>query len=156
MCRRDRASGAFNVSALRRKVDNVPQPPSQQAAADAVYHQYLQSKTPEQMDFVRNDDQWPVIRSSTNKTAKKYGMPRKKGDWHTQRSRFIKQVFLTMYADSESDEDTLLDLMFNGGKYDWLKDTARVIRAVQASVWKSQRGPLVSFFLSYSSWFPGG
>jgi hypothetical protein len=59
-------------------------------------------------------------------------MPRKKGDWHTQRSRFIKEVFLTMFSDSESDEDTLLDLMFNDGKYDWLLDTPRVIRAVQA------------------------
>ena len=106
--------------------------PSQQAAADAVYHAFLQALTREQMDFVRNDGQWPVVRSSTNKTAKNYDMPRKKGDWHTQRSRFIKEVFLTMFTDSESDEDTLLDLMFNDGKYDWLLDTPRVIRAVQA------------------------
>jgi hypothetical protein len=107
-------------------------PPSQQAAADAAYHSFLKALTPEQMDFVRNDDRWPVIRTSANKMAIKYGEARKKGDWSAQRSRFIKEVFLTMYEDSESDKDTLLDLMFNGGKYDWLKDTARVIRAVQA------------------------
>ena len=103
----------------------------QQAAADAVYHASL-ALPPDKLDFVRKDEQWPAIRTSTNTTAVNYDTPRKKGDWSTQRSRFIKQVFLTMYADSESDEDTLLDLMFNGGKYDWLCDTARVIRAVQA------------------------
>ena len=106
-------------------------PPSQQAAADAVYHAFLQALTPEQMDFVRNDDRWPAVRTSSNKTGKPYDKPRKKGDWHTQRSRFIKQAYLQMYADSDSDEVALLEKMFNGGKYDWLLDTSRVIRAVQ-------------------------
>jgi hypothetical protein len=45
-----------------------------------------------------------------------------------------------MYEGSESDEGTLLDLMFNAGKYDWLKDTARVIRAVQARYGDKTRG----------------
>jgi len=107
-------------------------PPSQQAAADAVYHEMLRGLTPEDLDFVRNDERWPVIRTSANKTAINYGEARKKGDWSAQRNRFIKQVFLTMSADSEEDEATLLDLMFTGGEYDWLKDTARVVRAVQA------------------------
>ena len=107
-------------------------PPSQQAAADAVYHEMLRGLTPEDLDFVRNDDRWPVIRTSANKTAINYGEARKKGDWSAQRNRFIKQVFLTMSADSERDEAALLDLMFTGGEYDWLKDTARVVGAVQA------------------------
>ena len=116
-------------------------PPSQQAAADAVYHGMLQALAPEDLDFVRNDKiQWPAIRSSTNKTGKPYDKPRKKGDWHTQRSRFIREVFLTMFLNSESDKDTLLDLMFNGVKYDWLLDTARVIRAVQARYKGNTRG----------------
>ena len=83
------------------------------------------------MDFVRNDDRWPAVRTSSNKTGKPYDKPRKKGDWHTQRSRFIKQAYLQMYADSDSDEVALLEKMFNGGKYDWLLDTSRVIHAVQ-------------------------
>ena len=127
------------AAALRRKVGNVPQPPSQQAAADAVYHQFLQSLTSEQLDFVRGQRRTVAGHpcTSTNKTAENHDKPRKKGDWHTQRSGFIKQVFLKMvflkmHADSEVDEDTLLDVMFDGGKYDWLKDTTRVIRAVQA------------------------
>jgi hypothetical protein len=37
-----------------------------------------------------------------------------------------------MHAASEVDENTLLDNMFDCGKYSWLKDTARVTRAVQA------------------------
>ena len=106
--------------------------PSQQAAADTVYHDFLRSLTPEQLDFVRKDEQWPAIRTSANKTAKPSVAPHKKGDWSSQRSGFVKNVFLAMYEDSESDDETLLDLMFNGGKYDWLKDTAWVTRAVQA------------------------
>jgi hypothetical protein len=114
--------------------------PSQQAAADAVYHEMLSTLRPEDLDFVRNDEiQWPAIRTGHNKMGEP-SPKRKKGDWSAQRSRFIKQVFLQMYMDSESDEDTLLDLMFNGGKYDWLKDTARVIRAVQARYSNKNRG----------------
>jgi hypothetical protein len=105
---------------------------SQQAAADSVYHEFLRSLTPEQLDFVRKDEQWPAIRTSANKTAKPSGAPHKKGDWSSQRSGFIKQVFLQMHAASEVDENTLLDNMFDCGKYSWLKDTARVTRAVQA------------------------
>jgi hypothetical protein len=32
---------------------------SQQAAADSVYHEFLRSLTPKQLDFVRKDEQWP-------------------------------------------------------------------------------------------------
>ena len=114
--------------------------PSQQAAADTVYHDFLRSLTPEQLDFVRKDEQWPAIRTSANKTAKPSVAPHKKGDWSSQRSGFIKQVFLQMHAASEVDENTLLDNMFDCGKYSWLKDTARVTRAVQTRYSGNTRG----------------
>ena len=62
---------------------------SQQAAADAVYHDYLQGLSKEELDFVRNDGNWPAIRTSTNKTGAPNDRPRKKGDWHSQRSAFV-------------------------------------------------------------------
>lgn len=43
---------------------------SQQVAADAVYHDYLQSLSEEELDFVRNDGPWPAIRTSANKMGK--------------------------------------------------------------------------------------
>ena len=95
--------------------------PSQQAAADSVYHEFLRSLTPEQLDFVRKDRQWPAIRTSSNKAAKPSVAPHKKGDWSSQRSGFVKNVFLAMYEDSQVDENTLLDNMFDCGKYDWLR-----------------------------------
>jgi hypothetical protein len=81
---------------------------SQQVAADSVYHEFLRSLTPEQLDFVRKDEQWPAIRTSANKTAKPSVAPHKKNDWSSQRSGFVKNVFLAMYEGSESDDETLL------------------------------------------------
>ena len=39
--------------------------------------------------------------------------------------------FLAMHEDSGLDEATMLEKLFDNGNYDWVKDTPRVIRAVQ-------------------------
>eukprot|EP01047_Picozoa_sp_COSAG01_P045597 COSAG01_NODE_4216_length_5230_cov_54.626778_1_plen_381_part_10 len=104
---------------------------TQQSAADRVYHSYLQELTLEQLDFVRKGGQWPAIRTSRNKLGAADNKPCKKKDWHAQRSAFITEVFKTMQADADCDEQTVLDNMFDGGNYGWLLDTTAVICAVQ-------------------------
>ena len=101
---------------------------------DTVYHQSLQSLTPERLDFVRQDEQWPAIRTSQNKLAVPDEKPRTKKDWHSQRTRFIIQTYLGMHEGDDTDKEALLNNMFDDGKYSWVKDTARVIRAVQRAI----------------------
>ena len=73
---------------------------TQQAAADAVYHASL-ALPPDKLDFVRKDQQWPAIRTSTNTTAVNYDTPRKKGDWSTAKKASFPSCKPTARAASE-------------------------------------------------------
>ena len=95
---------------------------SQQAAMDERYHQYLQSLTPEQLDFVqldfvRQDEQWPAIRTSHNRLAEPGENPHTTKDWHSHRSRFIVQTYLEMHGGDDTVMETLLNKMFDDGNY---------------------------------------
>ena len=89
--RRDPVRRSRRLSGTSEAVGVQPETTvSQQAAADGVYHDFLQSLSEEELDFVRNDGPWPAIRTSANKTGKPSVAPHKKGDWSSQRPQGLE------------------------------------------------------------------